>query len=205
MTLRQLITECTNRSDVVLDDSFWKTWINLSFQEISSQLRNIQDTSIRKKATDTTVASQANYTLPTGFIRPIKLWVGTTEYDRIDYEDSIESGLNNKYYIDESAGYYYLVPTPTSSGSTISFFYEKDITELSEDTDEAYFPARFHELLINGAMSRYHEYEKEMGKASYYRALFGNLLTELIDFYTRYGKDDVIQMKTKYDLSNTDF
>lgn len=205
MTFQEIKTECTNRSDTVLDDAYWTSWINLAYQNVSAILRNIQDTTIRKKSSSTTVASQSNYTLPTGFSKPIKLYVDTTEYSRIDYEDATQSGLTNSYYIDKANNEYVLVPAPSTSGSTIAFYYESEITNMSVGTDEPYFPVRYHEILVYGALSRYHEYEKEMGKATYYAAQFQNMLTELIDFWTRYSKDDVISMGTLYDKSNTSF
>lgn len=205
MTFQEIKTECTNRSDTVLDDAYWTSWINLAYQNVSGILRNIQDTTIRKKASSTTVASQSDYTLPADFAKPIKLYVDTTEYSRIDYEDATQEGLSNSYYIDIANNDYVLVPAPSTSGSTIALYYEAEITNMSSGTDEPYFPIRYHEILVYGALSRYHEYEKEMGKAAYYAAQFQNTLTELVDFWTRYSKDDVITMKTAYDNTNTDF
>ena len=205
MTLLQIIQECTNRSDNVLSNSYWVSWINLAYHEVESILRNIKDTNINKRYTTTTVQNQSGYTLPTGFVRPIKMLIGTTEYTRVDYEDSDDTSISQSYYVDEANGEFVFTTAPTETGETIIFYYESEITELSNDSDEPYFPLRFHEILVDGAMSRYHEYEKEMGKAAFYSAKFQNKLTELVDFWTRYSKGDSISMKSVYDVEETDF
>lgn len=205
MTVREMITELTSRADTVLTDATWLSWLNLAYNETQARLVNVQDTTILKKTTTTTVAGQGNYTLPTGFVKPVKLLVGTTEYGRIDYDSSADSSLSQKYYIDILNNEYVIISTPTTSGDTITLFYESEITDLSADTDEPYFPKSYHELLIDGAMHRYHEYEKEMGKAAYYAAKYQNKLVDLERFLARYSRNDVISMKTLYDSYETDF
>lgn len=200
MNLLTIKQEFESRADDVVDDSQKTRWANLTYQQIIASYDNWPF--MRATTSTTTIASQQEYLLPTDFAKPIKLIVNTTQYDRIDYEDRNMSGLSQKYYIKPSQDYYGLVSSPTTSGDTIYLEYIKDLTEFNADTDYPVFEPRFHELLVYGMMERYHEKETAMGKAAFYRQQYTNLLAQMISYYTRYGKDDIIRMQTLADMKD---
>lgn len=203
MTFQQIKDEIGIRSDDILNEGTKGNWVNQAYKRVLGAYQ--QWPFLKAENTDTTVDGTATYNLPSDFSKPIDLWVGSTEYSRVDYEDRLNPGLNMVYYINPGQSTYTLIPAPTSSGSTITLNYISTITDLASGEDSPVFDERFHEILVYGAMERYHEREKEMSKAAFYNQQYRNLLSEAIDFYSRYGKDDVIRMQSAADIYNLDY
>lgn len=108
-------------------------------------------------ATQSTVVNQANYSLPTDFLKMNRVelvtnaGVNETRYSVINIplsqKDSISFDSDvAAYYILKSTLYF--VPLPQTV-KTIRFYYTYRVAEMSSDSDTPDLPAEFHEYLAD--------------------------------------------------------
>ena len=168
---------------------------------------------------DTTlVDGQADYTLPSGFIRVERVEVKDSNGDYqklklIDHRD-IKEGYSE---FEETPGmpiYYDLVgnslilkPTPATASVTLSeglrahILREIDIFTVSDDTQELGFPEPFHRIVTYGASYDYLIARGDYDKATSYRNEAEALLESLRNFSSTMG-DEHIRIRPSHRTSN---
>jgi hypothetical protein len=70
----------------------------------------------------------------------------------------------------------YLIPTPTVAGTTITFYYYKDPTDMSSDSDTPTIPSRFHEALVYYGLARAYARDENQTQAEYAERKFNEIL-----------------------------
>jgi len=135
---RNLYADLTN-NDSSSNLSFGDTLIN---EAIKFMLGDQAWYFLEAQATDTTVASQANYELPADFdkMNTVTITSGSTKYNptplksRDDYDFMTEStqtsDIPQYYFIYDNTLYFW--PTPSSAGNTITMNYKKRVVDLSQ-------------------------------------------------------------------------
>lgn len=211
MTNLQLKTEFTARADDQVDDSQIQTWINLGYDRLQADFERLP--ALRGTDTSkTTVAGTASYTFDaTDIDKPLKLWVGTTEYSRLDLQDSLDTSVSNVYTFSitytstGSSMTITLLPAAVNTGDQITLYYEKTLADLSADSDVPQFSPKYHEILLYAAWQRYHEREKEMSKAAYYETQYVNKLAALVQYYFRLSAGDDVRTRSQAELLGLDY
>lgn len=145
-----------------------------------------------KVSTDSTVADQQSYDLPTDFRHFIEMRVDDYLYDEIPYDEvyvKLDSPSRivslpqysepNRFYI--KASKYYLDPTPdTSTADNIDLFYYYYPPALSADSDTTIIPDLYVDLLVAYAEGRYWSSITQRGKASDGFAEFEQIISQLV-------------------------
>ena len=168
---------------------------------------------------DTTlVAGQADYTLPSGFLRLERVEVKDAQGDyhllkQIDHRD-IKEGYSEFKETDGMPEYYDLVgnsiilfPAPAASDVTTSeglrahILREIDIFTTADDTQELGFPEPFHRIVTFGAAYDYLISRGDYDKANAYRNEAEALLKKLRSFSTSMG-DEHIRIRPSHRTSN---
>ena len=139
-----------------------------------------------KKHTDTTVADQADYDLPSDIREPgglIEVLIGNQEYKPIPFNDRLDS----KY----SSGYYYCVypendnrkikfiPTPSSSGDTITIRYfsvPSRVTDLNGTLD---IPDRYRRPIALLAAEFVSRAKRQHATANNFRVLYDRAIEKI--------------------------
>lgn len=85
------------------------------------------------------------------------------------FPDLPDSGSAEWYYLDDPTT---LAVYPADTSSTFSVRYVKVPAELSGDTDEPVVPARFHDLIVDGAALRAYKDSDNFDAASFMRGEF---------------------------------
>lgn len=140
-------------------DSMLTRWLNNGALELAYRLENLEEVS-----SDDSVASTANYTLPTDLLkikrvqynsRPLR-WISYPELDKYEKTGSPSTdydGTPTSFYLWD--GELYLYPAPAAALTNgIRITYYKSPAALVGDTDVSDHPLQFHNLLIYWAVER---------------------------------------------------
>jgi len=149
MTRAEIITKFRNYVEDSLDE-------DLEIQLVNDAMNEIEDTRLwekLKKETTYNVSagtfSTAIGTLPTRFARDVRVVESDGNYDyvKVAFDDLI-SKKNEPfgYFIDLNAGNLHLAGE-NYSAKTIYFYYTEYSADLSSDSSEWQFPARFHNAI----------------------------------------------------------
>jgi hypothetical protein len=176
MTLLQIRQDILDRigPGSGLSSSTLNTWINSGQNEFCNAFEFYW---LEKSAADTTVASQANYTIPADCRKLLRVYVGSTEYTYVPFslkENVSTSDAIGAYYTFNAS--IYLIPTPTVAGTTITFYYYKDPTDMSSDSDTPTIPSRFHEALVYYGLARAYARDENQTQAEYAERKFNEIL-----------------------------
>jgi hypothetical protein len=132
------------------------------------------------------VANQEEYTLPTDFVRPKRIYIsydGSNEYPAEPMDFILEQ--SKTAYLEAEPKYFFrgekivIRPVPTSSTGYIQPYYYYMPNLLTNDDDEPELPKGYHNLLVNYALARAFEKDKKIDWVNYYMGLFTNQ-TELM-------------------------
>lgn len=158
MDLSTIRTDITDRigPGTGLTSSTLNRWINEGENAFCS---SFEFPWLEASATDTTVASTQNYNLPTACRKLLAVFVGSTEYTYVPFSlkenvDTTASSNANAYYVFDDD--IWLIPTPSTAGTTITFYYYKTPTALSNDSDTPTVPTRYQEALVFYGLARAH-------------------------------------------------
>lgn len=134
-------------------------FINQSQQETQKRLVMSGNNWYTKIDTsNTTVLNQANYSLPSDFLKMQRIEVvtnpGTTE-NRYTLSSVTLNQKDMGYQDSDSLSYYlvkstlYLAPPPKTAGRTLRLYYVYRIADVANDSDTPDVPVEFHEYLAN--------------------------------------------------------
>ncbi len=135
--------------------------INTAYHEIANSYRFRM---VRKLCTFDTVASQAEYGLPSDCLAVLKARNSTSEHRLEKMDDRKGAELENVSTEGDPTKYIRyrdwitLVPTPDGV-YTIQLHYKADVSDLSADADEPVVPSVWHEGIIK--LARYYYYDEE--------------------------------------------
>jgi len=180
--------------DTSITSSNQERWINRAYREIQSRADWWW---MLKATTDSTVASQQAYDLPTDYRKMFEIRVDDVSFAFLDHERRNDRGTNGwtrRYSIFDQQ--YYLYPTPTASGSSdVDILYYKKPTDLSSGTDEPDFEDQFHEILLYLALVYYAEKERDLGDAQYFRNQAENMITQMKEFYQKQSGQEWLRFR----------
>jgi hypothetical protein len=173
MTLDQMLTDLNVRigSTPEVDNADMTTWINQAYLSFC----NVYDfTWLEESATDSTIASQGTYTLPSDCKRVIELKIDDQRYTYVPFEQR-DLKDTSEYWFTIINNEYIINPTPAATGSSnMTLYYIKRPEKMVEGTDSPdLLPEVYHEALVIYAFSIYNTYDEEHDEA---RALMGNEL-----------------------------
>ena len=147
MNGQNLIDKFVNLVGDSLDADFSLQLVNDAKNSIETEL----ELEITKKlnSSGSTTAGQTYTTsraLPTDFLSPLVIRVGTQRVYPIPFEAQIDyRDISGYYWIDLANDVYYLTGTQ-GSAQTIYFFYQQETTDLTTSTSPIW-PTRFHSLI----------------------------------------------------------
>jgi len=134
---------------------------------------------LEKSDTDTTVASTQSYSIPSDCRKLLAVFVGDNEYTYVPF--SLKENVDTDSSYDARAYYtfdnkIYLLPTPTTSGTTITFYYYKMPTTLSNDSDTPTIPTRYQEALVFYGLAMARDRDENMTAAREAMKKFDDIL-----------------------------
>lgn len=183
MNATQVVTRALNIEQETIDD-FYSTAELYSWLD-DGLLEFINLSGIKKAIFSiTTVVSQADYSYPSGLIRPEKVWFGS-DYDELESTDvrtlsSIypgwkgESGGEPTYYYEELPGYISVYPKPDSSyaGKTIRVLGISEHDAVSATSAVLAIPSIYHPSLVEFLLYRMKLKDERQKEAGVHYALF---------------------------------
>jgi hypothetical protein len=192
MDFATLKAELINRAD---DESISEAnlirWINMAYESVQS--RYMWPWMI-SSTTDSTVADQALYDLPSDYNKMLDLLVDGNRYGFIPYYRRNDVTWSNKYTIID--GQYKLYATPSTSGSdNIALSYYMNKQSLVNAADEPAFDSNFHEVLIYQGLVYYSEKERDLAEGSFFKTEVENILSAMRDFYFKDSDEEVVRMR----------
>jgi hypothetical protein len=181
MTLNEMLADLNARigSEPEIDNAQMTYWINQAMRAFCME----SDFSwLEKKQTASTVASQAEYVVPTDYKRATEVQIDSTSTSKNVYRftphelrDLVETSEKT---FTEFGGKLVIHPTPsTTTSNNIELWYIRKPTNLTDagdspsDSDIANMPEEYHEALILYAFATYNSYDEEQSEA---RLIMGN-------------------------------
>lgn len=181
MTFSQIQIALDDRADETIEATKKNRYINLAYQEVWGYTDLWP---FRKTSTTVTITNGVG-TLPSDYSKAIKVYANSLEYTPVAYQDRGKTGLSQVFYIvpqtDNNSA-----PTQigvlSTSVTSITLEYERNLTELSASDDVPVFDKAFHELLVLGALKRYSGTERENSELLLAETQFTNMLSNMFDF-----------------------
>lgn len=208
-TREQLQSDLVYRiGDDTIDTDVSANLLNISWQEV---LEYFVWPFRKSSATGTLASSNSLQTFSsvfgiTDFKRMTKLLVGTnTEpYSRVDWEDSFDTSLTQRYAIDPNITG---IKLPASDGGPATMLYVRHIPDISAgytlvlpDGSVSGVPSQwirqFEEAVIAGAAVRYFQNSLKFGSADYWQSQRNFYLDGVIDQLTTLSTEDQISIQT---------
>ena len=149
MTGTELITLLESFVDDELDQDTALALLNNAKDKLESE----RDWSFLKTSSSSS-ATTAAITLPSNYSRTIAIYVGTTPYLQIPFEQQrLFVGSGGHWYLDLASNALYL--TGSNLSGTMYHYYIKKTDDLTTST-EPVWPSRFHKLLAFDAAELYY-------------------------------------------------
>lgn len=206
MTLSEMLTDLKARigsADDEITDGVLTTWINRALVVFCNE----QDwTWLETSTTDSTVASQETYNVPTDFNRLVELQIDGTSaspqpYEIVPFEQRVLA-VSGEKKVSIFNGQFWIYPIPTSSGSSnIDIRYIRTPTimtstdESPSDTGIAEMPERYHEALVIYAFGIYNTYDEEHAEAESLMGSVNSPRPGTYYYYVDLAKRDDAQQK----------
>ncbi len=149
---------------------------------------------LEASTTITTVASQANYSLPADFARVEALYFD----DRDVIVETTRRRAKQHWGTDTTTypDYFYLyaeevnfAPTPDTSSLTINFDYIKTPTALVSDSDTPEWASAFHFIVAEYAAAKVWEREEDLEKVAYHMGAFYDGVSRMGVYYDTRTED----------------
>jgi hypothetical protein len=214
MTGQDYVDNIPNVIGDSLDQDFTIQLINDAKNSIETELQ----LEITKKldATGSTSAGQTSITarsLPSDFFLPLNIYVGTEKYEPIPFEKQIfYKDTSGFYWVDLGNDQYHLCGRQ-GSPQTISFFYQKETTDLTSgtlDTWSPVWPSRFHSLILYEIAAKsfaFDQVEKTRSWLAEHEGYYLRLKRQMIDWdaklkltamnHSAYSEDSVYESENK--------
>lgn len=175
MTLSEMLTDLGARigSDPEVTQANMTTWINAGLRVFCNE----QDwTWMETSTTDSTVADQETYDVPSDYNRLVELQIDGTSatpnlYTYVPWEQRVLA-VPGQQQVSKFADQLYMYPIPGDNGSSnIDIRYIRTpsnmtlTTESPSDSTIANMPNRYHEALVIYAFAVYNTYDEEHSEA----------------------------------------
>ena len=189
-----------------LDPDFSLQLVNDAKNSIETELQ----LEITKKlnSSGATVAGQTYTTsesLPSDFLSPLAIRVGTQRVYPIPFEGQIDyRDINGYYWIDLANDVYYLTGTQ-GSANTIYFFYQRETDDLTVSTSPVW-PTRFHSLIPYEMARKYFAIDAgEKGRSwlPEMQAFYMELKRQIIDWDSKLKLNGMDNSATPFDAPLT--
>lgn len=208
MNLSQIRTRITDHVDDTLADSIINNWINDIYHDIESD----NDWIWLVTSATGTLTSSNSYTLSSTFsitnlakIISVRDITSNENYTFVPYRERDEADVNDNYEYsispDDATIYLY----PVVSGDTLEIHYQREITELSSDSDEPLFHSMFHDILVYGVSAKYYERNLLFPEANREEAKYLNMLAKMRAWYERDTYDEIVRMQNFSEAKGLDF
>jgi hypothetical protein len=218
MTKAQLITDLQNMigPGVEVDASGLTTWLNDSYSYVCDQISQANPDYFSKAATGTLIAGQAEYALPSDYLRMLMVelnqsgtWARAFPLPGIGNLAASEDPASQGY--STGAPVYYLYagiigyrPVPTSSSDSQKIWYVYTPSELVADSDIPAIPSTYHHLLKYGAYATYLDEDDQHAAAEAMRTRFDTRILNMLDSMGSNQLDETksVQITGGYGLYN---
>lgn len=206
MNGQQIIDKFENLIGDSLDPDFSLQLANDEKNSIETEL----ELEITKKldSSQSTTAGQTSTTaksLPTKFLSPLPIFVGTERYIPIPFEQ--QQAYKNTvgfYWIDLANDQYHLCGTQ-GSAQTIYFFYQEETDDLTISTSPVW-PTRFHSIIPYGMARKYFAIDQSEKSRSWlpeHQLFYNELKNQMIDWDARLKLNGMDNSATSFDTSLT--
>lgn len=194
-------------------DSQCNTWLNLAQRRVQMVLLQAGENFYEKTVETLTVASQADYVLPSDFFILHRLEIvasgsGTSESRQpiypitINQQDlvSIALGTPANYYLKKDR--FTLSPTPDTANKVLRLYYSYLVADMSADGDEPDVPEQYHELVaIYAAEDGFIKDDRTMNNLIFKKEKYEALIKQAAENRTQDRSRQVVMVED-YDVGN---
>jgi len=194
-------------------DSQCNTWLNLAQRRVQMLLLQAGENFYEKTVETLTVASQADYVLPSDFFILHRLEIitsgsGTSESRQpiypitINQQDfvSISLGTPTNYYLKKDR--FTLSPTPDTANKVLRLYYSYLVADMSADGDEPDAPEQYHELVaIYAAEDGFIKDDRTMNNLMVKKEKYESLIKQAAENRTQDRSRQVVMVED-YDAGN---
>lgn len=222
VTKAQLITDLKKLigPGIEVDDASLLVWLNGSYMRMVDAIQDADPDFFTKAATADTEASRQEYELPDDFDHPLMV---TINYNGVVArarpmtaitDVAIHGGADTSEGRTVSEPSYYIVgnhigflPIPDANGSeNIKLWYVYTPSELSADSDEPAFPAKYHHILKYWAYADYLDQDDEHVAAENMRRRFDQMVERMTEkLVSSLDQPRSVQITTGTDLYYDDY
>jgi hypothetical protein len=219
--LRNYARFLTNTNTTTFSDADLNAAINFYYHDIVNEILASMDgwDFQGETATADIVSGQAEYILPTDILKIKKIdvtydgtnWASAKFFDvsekkfPLDGTTVARAFSQNAPEVDLYDSSIFLYPTPSANViAGIKIYYEKEVSELSADTDEPVFAEAYHKVLVYGAakdyLEKYAEVDGNTNKRNLQQQNFNRLMDEMRLYYNTRNQDRDYNI-TPYDVN----
>jgi hypothetical protein len=187
--------------------SLVNTWLNLAARQVQQMLLQAGENWYMKPVETLTVASQAEYVLPSDFMVEHRLELvtsgtGTNENRKTlqhittNQQDQVSIGLGEPscYYIKKDR--IVLSPTPSIGNLTLRLYYSPLATDMAADADEPDVPEQFHEYVaILAAYDGFVKDDRNPGNLVHKKEKYEMLLKQMAEDRIQDTSRQVVQVE----------
>jgi hypothetical protein len=187
--------------------SLVNTWLNLAARQVQQMLLQAGENWYMKPVETLTVASQAEYVLPSDFMVEHRLEIvlsgtGTNENRRplkqitTNQQDQVSIGLGDPTYYYIKKDRIVLSPTPQTANLTLRLYYSPLATDMSADGDEPDVPEQFHEYVaILAAYDGFVKDDRNPGNLVHKKEKYEMLLKQMAEDRVQDSSRQVVQVE----------
>lgn len=195
MTKAQIISDLKKLigPGIEVDDNGLLVWVNDAYMQIVDAITSVNPDFFTKSATADTDEDRQEYELPEDFERAIMVTLtlagvvyrprpldtinNIAVYGGADVNNGYDLADPRYYIIGQNIGF---LPVPTEQGQeNIKLWYVYTPAELSADSDEPAFPAKYHHIIKYGAYANYLDQDDEHVAAENMRRRFDRLIERM--------------------------
>lgn len=147
-------------------------------------------------SSDTTVADQQTYSLPSDYRKMFEVRVDNKDYYFLPHErrnERVSPGWSGYYSILGSD--LYLYPTPDTAGLTINYLYFKQPADMAAGSDEPTFDTQFHDAVLYLALTYYSEWDRELADAQYFKNQAEAIIVQMKEFYQKQSAQEIMRLR----------
>lgn len=207
MTLSELLSDLTARIGVTngqeISNNQLTFWLNEALRVFC---READFHWLEKSTNDSTLANTQSYSLPSDYKRMVEVQVDATNDDPgvhgfVPWEQRHGVQTGDKRHTIFGSNYY-LLPTPTTTGSAnIDLYYIRkpanmvDGSDSPSDSDIANMPEEYHPALVTYAFALYNGYDEEASDAQYWLGNPVNPSPGTYNWFVQLAKKDNARQK----------
>jgi hypothetical protein len=182
-------TRCSVRfqdaSHAIILDATWKDYVNARYRQVIASAPDWPSKELRSSALSI-AAGVRSVDLPTDGWRVISVWDSTNQVklDALDGTSSAvavwpsgdETGQSTHYRVFSNAIQVYPLP---EAAINLRVEYEGKPADLSADSDVPWFPAQYHDLLVEGALADAYNDDGNLNQAKIHEDRYMTILAQL--------------------------